>query len=107
MYWQYTQYLVVVAHYRVGTDVHAEDAGQGLQLVDEPFTAVLVVLAGDVVDATAGDAVVVRGVGEADLGGAGPCGERAPVALVPARLESVQHTMLDLLDQHRVETLYS
>ena len=72
--------VVVVAHHRVGADVHAEDGGQGLDLADQPLAAVFVVLAGEGVDAAeegaahaAGDAVVVRGVGEADLGGAGSC----------------------------------
>ena len=55
--------------------VHAEDGEQGLDLADQPLAAVFVVLAGEGIDAAevgaahaAGIAVVVRGVGEADLG---------------------------------------
>jgi len=70
----------VVAHHRVGADVDAEDGAQGFEFVDDPLAAVFVVLAGEFVDAAqegaamaAGDAVVVRGVSEVDLGGAGSC----------------------------------
>jgi len=70
--------VVVVAHHRIGADVDAEDVAQGFHLANQPLATVFVVLAGEGVDAAeegaahaAGDAVVVRGVSEADLGGAG------------------------------------
>ena len=70
--------VVVVAHHSKGADVHAEDGGEGFHLGDQPLAAVFVVLAGEGVEAAeksaadaAGDAVVVRGIGEADLGGSG------------------------------------
>ena len=44
--------MVMVAHDRVGTDIDAEDRGEGCEFIDDPLTAVLVILAGERIDTT-------------------------------------------------------
>ena len=70
--------MVMVAHDRVGANIDAEDGGEGCKFIDDPLTAMCVILAGELVDAAqegtahaTSDAVVVRSVSEADLVGAG------------------------------------
>ena len=70
--------MVMVAHDRVGTDIDAEDRGEGCEFIDDPLTAMCVILAGERINTAqegttyaTGYTVVVRSVSEADLVGAG------------------------------------